>query len=72
MRKPETLQSTIRNHLEEENEHTQRFLKPTEELRSQILEELKGRIKADDISVPDIDRDWAYYQKNSKVGQYPL
>ena len=72
MRKPETLQSAIRNHLEDENEHTQRFLAPTEELRSQLLEELKGRIKADDTSVPDFDGDWAYYQKFTKVGQYPL
>lgn len=72
MREPERLQPEIRAHLEAENAWTEAMLAPTAALRRRLVEELRGRIKEDDSSVPEPDGPWAYYSRYRQGGQHPL
>jgi len=73
MQKPEVLQQDIRDYLEAENAFTKTVLEePTTDLQKEIFEEMKGRIKEDDSSVPMIDGEWAYYRKFREGGEYPV
>jgi oligopeptidase B len=71
MREPETLQPAIREHLERENAHTEQALAPTAELRKVLFEELKGRIKEDESSVPAKDGPFDYYVRFELGSQHP-
>ena len=55
MREPDALDPSIREYLEAENRWTDEIMKPSAQLRQTLFEELKGRIKEDDSSVPDPD-----------------
>ncbi len=72
MRAPETLAADIRAHLEAENAWTEQVLAPIAELRKTLFEELKGRIKQDDSTVPAPDGAWEYYRRFATGGQYPV
>jgi oligopeptidase B len=77
MREPSKLRADIRQYLEAENAWTRTALEnPTEALQAALFEEMKGRIKEDDASVPAIDGPWAYYRrfraKHEEGGEYPL
>jgi oligopeptidase B len=53
MRDPAALRPDIREHLEAENAYTKAMLAATEPLQQAMFEEMRGRIKEDDSSVPD-------------------
>ena len=72
MRDPDLLDEQIRTYLEAENAYTEDRLSCTKELQEQIFEEMKGRIKEDDSSVPARDGPWAYYTSYVTGGQHPL
>ena len=72
MRAPETLDAAIRAHLEAENVHTSAAMAGTETLRERLFEEMKGRIKQDDSSVPAKDGPFAYAVRWVTGGQHPL
>ncbi len=72
MRDPATLPGDIRTHLEAENAYTKAMLADTEELQETLFQEMKGRIKEDDSTVPSADGPWAYYTSFITGGQYPL
>jgi len=72
MRDPSVLRADIRAHLEAENAYTKALLAPTEALQKQIFEEMKGRIKEDDASVPAPDGPWAYYSRFEVGAQHPV
>ena len=72
MRAPETLSAEIRDHLEAENRWTEEILAPIADLRETLFEELKGRIKEDDSTVPAPDGEWEYYRRFAAGGQYPI
>jgi oligopeptidase B len=72
MRQPEVLRDDIRKHLEAENRYTEAVLAPTEELQRRLFEEMKGRIKQDDSSVPTPDGPWAYYYRFETGGEHPV
>ncbi len=73
MQEPDVLQPDIRTYLEAENAYTKAALEdPTEALRQTLFDEMKGRIKEDDSSVPLIDGDWAYYRKFVEGGEYAV
>src|SRR5690606_8223065 len=55
MRDPALLPADIRAHLEAENAYTEAALADTKELQEQLFQEMKGRIKEDDSSVPAPD-----------------
>ena len=72
MREPETLSSDIRDYLEAENAFLKATLSDTDQLQTKLFEEMKGRIKEDDSSVPAPDGPWSYYSSFVTGGQYPL
>jgi len=72
MRDPSVLPADIRAHLEAENAYTEAVMADTRELQEQLFQEMKGRIKEDDSSVPAPDGPWEYYTRYVTGGQYPL
>lgn len=71
MRDPSVLQPAIRAYLEAENAYTEAKLSHTQPLQDTLFEEMKGRIKEDDSSVPSPDGPYAYYTSYVKGGQHP-
>src|SRR5665213_4275569 len=69
---PAALRADIRAHLEAENAYTQAMLAPTEALQTQLFEEMKGRIKPDDASVPVPDGAFEYYVRYEPGAQHPV
>lgn len=57
---PEVTDKEILGHLEEENAYFGAVMQPLEGLKNTIFEELKGRISADESSVPQRDGDYVY------------
>ena len=73
MRDPSLLKPEIRGYLEAENAYTKARLEdPTTALRDELFNEMRGRIKEDDVSVPSIDGDWAYYTRFREGGEYMI
>ena len=72
MREPEKLDAEIRAYLEAENAHTEAAMADTKALQVTLFEEMKGRIKEDDSSVPAPDGPFAYYTSYVTGGQHPL
>lgn len=72
MRDPARLEPTIRAHLEAENAWADTVLAPLEPLRRRLVDELRGRIKEDDASVPMRDGDYWYYSRYRQGGQHPV
>ena len=52
MKTPEALDADIRSYLEAENDFSNAALIPNDALARELFEELKGRIKEDDSTVP--------------------
>ncbi|MGI9414720.1 MAG: S9 family peptidase, partial [Hyphomicrobiales bacterium] len=71
MRDPSALAADIRTHLEAENAYTAATLADTEKLQATLFDEMKGRIKEDDSSVPAPDGAHAYYIDFVTGGQHP-
>ncbi|MFP4129485.1 MAG: S9 family peptidase [Halorhodospira sp.] len=69
---PSRLQAPIREHLEAENAYAEAVLEPVRGLRRRLFEELRGRIKEDDASVPEPDGPYAYYARFREGGQHPV
>ncbi len=72
MRDPSVLDADIRAYVEAENAHTDDVMAPTKDLQQVLFDELKGRIKEDDDTVPTPDGPWAYFARFVEGGQYPL
>jgi oligopeptidase B len=72
MRDPERLDPAIRAYLQAENDYCERALADTAALQEALFAEMKGRIKADDSTVPDPDGPYAYYSRYRKDGQHPV
>ncbi len=73
MRDPSVLRADIREYLEAENAYTKaNFEAPTADLREALFQEMKGRIKEDDSTVPEIDGPFAYYSRYREGGEYPI
>ncbi|MFN0193120.1 MAG: S9 family peptidase [Aestuariivirga sp.] len=71
MHDPALLPADIRSYLEAENAHLEKELAPTKGLQQALFEEMKGRIKEDDSSVPAPDGAFAYYTSFVTGGQHP-
>src|SRR5687768_9182728 len=70
-RDPSLLDPAIRGHLEAENAYQQALMADTEILRKTLFQEMKGRIKEDDSSVPMKDGPFAYGSSYKKGGEQP-
>ncbi len=59
-------------YLEAENAHTDTLMKHTEQFQNSLYEEIKGRIKQTDVSVPYRKADYFYYTKVEEGKEYPV
>ena len=72
LRDPSILKADVREHLTAENAYTAAMLASTEPLQKQLFEEMKGRIKEDDSSVPAPDGPWEYYARYEMGAEHPV
>ena len=73
MQDPTVLRADIRDYLEAENAFTKAKLEePLDGLTQELFEEMRGRIKEDDSSLPSIDGPYAYLTKFRTGGEYPI
>ena len=66
------LNPEVRRYLEEENTYTEYNLKDTKELQKKLFDEIKGRIKLDDESIPFKDKNYEYWTRTTKEGNYSI
>ena len=60
------------DYLNAENAWTDAALEEQQPLEAELFEELKGRIRPDDTSVPYTDRGYVYYTRYEDGKQYPI
>ncbi len=72
MRDPGVLDPEIRAYLEAENAYKNDYLAPHIDLREALYDEMRGRIKGDDSTVPAPDGDWHYYIRYVEDGEHPV
>ena len=53
----------VRDYLEKENNYFEYEMKDTKDLQTKIFNEIKGRIKLDDESLPFKDKEYEYWTK---------
>ncbi len=59
-------------YIEAENKYLKEVMAPTEELQSQLFDEMKSRIKKDDNSVPYLYNGYWYFTRVEEGGEYSL
>ncbi len=59
-------------YLEAENAYTEAAMAPTKELQEKLYEEIVGRIKQDDSTVPYLERGYYYYERYEEGDNYPI
>jgi oligopeptidase B len=59
-------------YLEAENSYREKLMAHTKTLRKELFEEIKGRIKQDDESVPYLFDYYYYYTRYEEGSQYPI
>ncbi len=62
----------VMSYLEAENRYTGAVMKHTEALQEQLYQEMRGRIKETDLSVPEQVDDYFYYTRTETGRQYPI
>ena len=60
----------VRKYLNDENSFTEKNLSDTKSLQKKLFREIKGRIKLDDESLPFKDKEYEYWTKVTKEGNY--
>ena len=60
----------VRKYLEEENYYTEGHLLDTKIIQKKLFDEIKGRIKLDDESLPYKDYNYEYWTKTTTKGNY--
>ena len=60
------------SYLEAENAYTEAIMKPTKKLQEKLFEEIKGRIKQNDESVPYLENGYWYYTRFEEGKQYSI
>ena len=71
LRDPTLIKADVKAHLEAENAYREAMLASTLPLQAQLFEEMKGRIKEDDSSVPSPDGPWEYFTEYRTGDQHP-
>lgn len=72
LRDPSLIKAEVKEHLTAENAYVKAMLAPTQDLQKAMFEEMKGRIKEDDSSVPSPDGPYDYYSRFALGGQHPI
>ena len=60
----------VKNYLLEENTYTKKIMEDTKSIQKTLFEEIKGRIKLEDESLPFKDKKYDYWTKTTKKGNY--
>ena len=66
------LNPEVRKYLEEENSYTDFHLSKTKNIQKELFNEIKGRIKLDDESLPFKDSNYEYWTKTTTKGNYSI
>ena len=66
------LDPEVEDYLNEENEYTEHHLKDTKTIQKKLFDEIKGRIKLDDESLPYKDHTYDYWTKTTAEGNYSI
>ena len=61
-----------KKYLEDENRYTDYHLKDTKDIQKLLFNEIKGRIKLDDESLPFKDKNYEYWTKTTAKGNYSI
>ena len=72
LRDPSAIKADVKTYLEAENAYCKAMLASTEALQAQMFQEMKGRIKEDDSSVPAPDGPFDYYVRYAPGAQHPV
>jgi oligopeptidase B len=72
LREPALIKPDVKAHLEAENAFMRAMMASTEALQGRLFEEMKGRIKEDDSTVPAPDGAFEYYQRFAAGAQHPV
>ena len=62
----------VRKYLVEENAYTEHHLENTKQIQKELFNEIKGRIKLDDESLPYKDISYEYWTKTTTEGNYSI
>jgi len=66
------LDPEVESYLNKENEYTEHHLKDTKAIQKKLFDEIKGRIKLDDESLPYKDHTYDYWTKTTAEGNYSI
>jgi oligopeptidase B len=66
------LDPEVKKYLDEENSYAEYHLKDTKNLQKKLFDEIKGRIKLDDESLPYKDHTYEYWTKTTATGNYSI
>ena len=66
------LDPEVKKYLDEENLYANHHLEDTKNLQKKLFDEIKGRIKLDDESLPYKDHTYEYWTKTTKIGNYSI
>ena len=69
---PDEHTKQVLDYLKAENEYTDVVMANTVDLQKSLYEEMMGRIKKDDESVPYFYNEYWYYERYEEGGEYPL
>lgn len=72
LRDPSALDPEIRAHLAAELTYYEAVMADEADLRTRLFEEMRGRIKEDESSVPSADGPYAYYERFRTGCEYPI
>tara|TARA_Y100001970_G_scaffold262591_1_gene347017 strand:- start:427 stop:2502 length:2076 start_codon:yes stop_codon:yes gene_type:complete len=72
LRDKNKLDSEVKEYLIQENKYTDFHLKDTKNLQKKLFDEIKGRIKLDDESLPYKDHSYFYWTKTTTKGNYSI
>ena len=64
--------SEVVDYIAAENEYTQSSLNHTKKFQDKLFDEIVGRIKKDDVSVPYLDNGYYYYTRYEKGKEYAI
>ena len=72
LRDKKKLDPEVKKYLDEENSFAEYHLKDTKNLQKKLFDEIKGRIKLDDESLPYRDHTYEYWTKTTSTGNYSV
>ncbi len=72
LRDKSKLDPEVKKYLDEENKYAEHHLKDTKKIQKKLFDEIKGRIKLDDESLPYKDHTYEYWTKTTAKGNYSI